>query len=99
MRRNLIGAAALSAGALFGAQSRSALRRCRPGYAASRPAIWSSSTPAVGIIMTFETEGGQVRSVEGSKGTSPRDASREYRAKEAEDALGWYASIVADSLH
>ena len=41
-------------------------------------------------------ENGEIASIPGSGGTSPADASTEFRKAEAEFAEGWYASITAD---
>jgi len=43
--------------------------------------------------MMYEMAGEEVRVINGATGTSPRD-----RAKEAEDARGWFDSIIADSF-
>jgi sulfide dehydrogenase [flavocytochrome c] flavoprotein subunit len=53
---------------------------------------------AISIAMMYELAGQEVRIIEGAMGTSPSQASNEYRAKEAKDARGWYDSIVADSF-
>ena len=41
-------------------------------------------------------EKGEIASIPGSGGTSPTDASDEFRLAEAEFAEGWYAGITAD---
>ena len=41
-------------------------------------------------------ENGEIASIPGSGGTSPADASDEFRQAEAEFAEGWYAGITAD---
>jgi sulfide dehydrogenase [flavocytochrome c] flavoprotein subunit len=53
---------------------------------------------AISIAMMYELAGQEVRIIEGAMGTSPSQASSEYRAKEAKDARGWYDSIIADSF-
>jgi NADPH-dependent 2,4-dienoyl-CoA reductase/sulfur reductase-like enzyme len=53
---------------------------------------------AISIAMMYELAGGEVRIIDGASGSSPREASIEYRAKEAKDARGWFDSIVADSF-
>ena len=41
-------------------------------------------------------ENGEIASIPGSGGTSPADATDEFRQAEAEFAEGWYAGITAD---
>jgi sulfide dehydrogenase [flavocytochrome c] flavoprotein subunit len=53
---------------------------------------------AISIAMMYETAGDEVRIIDGATGTSPREAPMDYRAKEAEDARGWFDSIIADSF-
>jgi sulfide dehydrogenase [flavocytochrome c] flavoprotein chain len=53
---------------------------------------------AISIAMMYGMAGEEVRIIDGAMGTSPREASMDYRAKEAEDARGWFDSIVADSF-
>ena len=55
-----------------------------PGYAFSLSGVYQ---PRDGIFA--ETEGG---------GTSPVDAPREVRAREAEAALAWYKTITVDAF-
>jgi sulfide dehydrogenase [flavocytochrome c] flavoprotein subunit len=53
---------------------------------------------AVGIAMVYDVADGRIRQLEEGSGTSPLDASRDYRREEAEDARGWYRSVIEDSF-
>jgi sulfide dehydrogenase [flavocytochrome c] flavoprotein subunit len=53
---------------------------------------------AIGIGMVYDVRDGRIHQIEEGSGTSPLNASREYRREEAEDARGWYRSVVEDSF-
>ena len=63
-------------------------------------ACYSLLAPEYGIsvAMMYEVKEGMLAQIENSSGTSPLGADQKYRSKEAKDARGWYASIVADSF-
>ena len=42
------------------------------------------------------SEEGKIAMVEGAGGLSPQGADAEFRAREADYARGWYASMMAD---
>lgn len=53
---------------------------------------------AIGIAVVYDVAEGRIRQLEHGSGTSPLDASRENRREEAEDARGWYRSVIEDSF-
>lgn len=63
-------------------------------------ACYSLLAPEYGISVAtmYEVKEGMLAQIENSSGTSPLAADQKYRSKEAKDARGWYASIVADSF-
>lgn len=63
-------------------------------------ACYSFLTPeyAISVATMYEVKDGKVAAIENASGTSPLAADQKYRSKEAKDARGWYASIVADTF-
>ena len=63
-------------------------------------ACYSFLTPdyAISVASMYEVKDGKVAPIENASGTSPLAADQKYRSKEAKDARGWYASIVADTF-
>ena len=63
-------------------------------------ACYSLLAPEYGISVAtmYEVKEGKVAQIANANGTSPLGADQKYRSKEAKDARGWYASIVADSF-
>ncbi|WP_138933441.1 FCSD flavin-binding domain-containing protein [Roseovarius arcticus] len=53
---------------------------------------------AISVAAMYEVKEGKVAPIENASGTSPLGANQKYRGKEAKDAHGWYASIVADTF-
>jgi len=53
---------------------------------------------AISVTAMYGVRSGKVSILENATGTSPLGADRKYRGKEAKDARGWYASIVADTF-
>ena len=53
---------------------------------------------AISVATMYRVADGKVAQMENASGTSPMGAAQKYRAKEAEDARGWYDSIVADTF-
>ncbi|WP_404383061.1 FCSD flavin-binding domain-containing protein [Caenispirillum salinarum] len=70
------------------------------GPAAFINACYSLLAPDYGIAVAavYDLKTGGIRAIDGASGSSPLDATQEYRRKEAEDARGWYASITADTF-
>ncbi|EKV28890.1 Sulfide dehydrogenase [flavocytochrome C] flavoprotein chain precursor [Caenispirillum salinarum AK4] len=70
------------------------------GPAAFINACYSLLAPDYGIAVAavYDLKSGGIRAIDEASGSSPLDAKREYRRKEAEDAQGWYASITADTF-
>jgi sulfide dehydrogenase [flavocytochrome c] flavoprotein subunit len=52
----------------------------------------------ISVSGVYRWEAGSVVAVKGSVGTSPLEASAEFRKKEAGFARDWYQSIIADSF-
>ena len=63
-------------------------------------ACYSLIAPEYGISVAtmYEVKEGRVAQIENASGTSPLGVNQKYRSKEAKDAHGWYASIVADTF-
>ena len=76
------------------------LRGQPPGEPSFHNTCYSLLAPdyAISINDIFRLADGIPHLVEGSGGTSPMDATAEFRAREALYDEGWYASIVADSF-
>ena len=56
-----------------------------------------SADYGISVAAVYRLDGnGEIALIPGSGGTSPADASSEFRKAEAEFAEGWYASITAD---
>lgn len=53
---------------------------------------------AIAVATVYELAADGIHPIDGARGTSPLKASVKYRQEEAEDAAGWYKSIVADSF-
>ena len=53
---------------------------------------------AISVAAAYRLEGGEIVRVKDSGGSSPLDASAEYRKKEARYARGWYQSITQDAF-
>ena len=53
---------------------------------------------AISVATMYEVKDGKVATIETASGTSPLAADPKYRGKEAKDAHGWYASIMADTF-
>ena len=69
----------------------------QPSYANT---CYSLIGPEYGISVSavYRLTDGKIGGVKGAGGVSPSDASPEVRAKEAEYAQGWYASIIMDTF-
>lgn len=70
------------------------------GAAVYTNACYSLLAPEYGISVAtmYEVKDGKLGPIENANGTSPLGADEKYRSKEAKDARGWYASIVADTF-
>lgn len=50
----------------------------------------------ISVAAVYRLDGGEITGVKGAGGVSPKEASAEFRMKEARYAEGWYRSITAD---
>jgi hypothetical protein len=59
---------------------------------------YSLAAPDYGISVAgvYAPKNGLLADVEGAGGVSPADAPREFRAREADYAQSWYATITAE---
>ncbi len=61
---------------------------------------YSFVTPSYGISVSgiYRSENNWLTTIEGAGGVSPANEARDFRAREAVYAEGWYASIIADTF-
>ena len=52
----------------------------------------------ISVAAVYKYDGAAIVGIEGSGGVSPMEADFDYRQKEAKYAMGWYDSIIKDSL-
>ncbi len=71
-----------------------------PGDPVYLNACYSLLAPdyAISVATMYGVRDGKVTPLENASATSPLGAGPKYHAKEAEDAQGWYDSIVADTF-